>query len=124
MSGLQGATYQDKTQNYTVFTETSDALRIVGETDRIYGPVDVDTPIVVNADGLPRVSVQRETTMPDVTVWNTWATKILSSKDFAPKDAWQHYLAIEPGSVVNFTSLEPGAKWEGGVRYTGNVVSA
>ncbi|KAJ4417137.1 hypothetical protein N0V82_006337 [Gnomoniopsis sp. IMI 355080] len=121
VSGLQGGIYQDKTLNYTVFTETADQLSIVNETDRIYTPVSVDTPIVLNDNGQARVTVQRSPTLPDVTVWNTWATKILATADFAPKDAWQHYLAIEPGSVVSFTSLESGAKWEGGVQYTAHI---
>lgn len=116
---MKGATYQDKTLDYAVFTETSDDLRIVNETDRIYTPVTVDTPIVLKDDGEPRVTLQRESTLPDVTIWNTWATKILATADFAPKDAWEHYLAIEPGSVVNFTSLAAGSKWEGGVQYIG-----
>ncbi|KAI7773015.1 aldose 1-epimerase [Diaporthe eres] len=120
VSGLQGSTYQDKTQNYTVVTETSDALRITGETDRIYSPASV-APIVLNDNGNPRVTVDRSETLPDTTVWNTWATKILSTKDFAPKDAWQHYLAIEPGYVAKFNSLEPGSTWEAGVSYVAHV---
>lgn len=77
----------------------------------------MDTPIVLNDNGNPRVTVQRESTLPDVTIWNTWSTKILATADFAPKDAWQRYLAIEPGAVVNWTSLAPGGKWEAGVNY-------
>lgn len=72
---------------------------------------------MLNDSGKARVTVQRESTLPDVTVWNTWSTKILSTADFAPKDAWQHYLAIEPGAVVNWTSLESGGRWEAGVQY-------
>lgn len=89
----------------------------MNETDRIYTPSSVDTDIVLKDDGTPRVTIQRSSTLPDVTVWNTWATKIQSTKDFAPKTAWQYYLAIEPGSVVSFTSLEPGKTWEAGVQY-------
>lgn len=117
VSGLKDGIYQDKTQNYTVFTETADELRIVSETDRIYTPVSVDTEIVLIDDGTPRVTIQRSSTLPDVTVWNTWATKIQSTADFAPKTAWQNYLAIEPGSVVSWTALEPGSTWEAGVQY-------
>lgn len=76
---------------------------------------------MLNADGAPRVTIERESTLPDVVVWNTWATKIQSTADFAPKDAWQHYLAIEPGNVVNWTTLEPAAKWEAGVNYLAHV---
>lgn len=120
VSGLQGSTYQDKTQNYTVITETSDALTITGETDRIYSPAEV-APIVLNDNGSPRVTVERSETLPDTVIWNTWATKILTSKDFAPKDAWEHYLAIEPGHVAEFNSLEPGQTWEAGVNYIAHV---
>ncbi|CAN8098173.1 unnamed protein product [Discula destructiva] len=117
VEGLKGGVYQDKLLNYTVFTETADQLSITGETDRIYTPKSVDTPIVLNDDGKARVTVLRESTLPDVTIWNTWAVKILKTADFAPKDAWKYYLAVEPGSVVNWTSLAPGSKWEGGVLY-------
>lgn len=118
--GLQGSTYQDKTQNYTVITEESDAFTITGETDRIYSPAEV-APIVLNDDGNPRVTVDRSETLPDTTVWNTWSTKIQSTKDFAPKDAWQHYLAIEPGYVAKYNSLDPGSVWEAGVNYVAHV---
>lgn len=120
VSGLQDSTYQDKTQNYTVVTETSDAIPIVDETDRIYSPTDV-APIVLNDKGSPRVTVDRSETLPDTTIWNIWATKIQKSTDFAPKNAWQHYLAIEPGSVAKFSSLEPGQTWEATVNYTAHV---
>lgn len=121
VSGLQGSTYQDKTQNYTVVTETSDALRIVGETDRIYSPAPPARPIVLNDGGRPRVTVDRSASLPDATVWNTWAAKIQSTADFAPKTAWQNYLAIEPGSVAEFVSLGPGVTWEAGVNYVAHV---
>lgn len=117
VNGLKDAVYQDKLKNYTVFTETAEELRIVNETDRIYTPVSVDTKIVLKDAGTPRVTIQRTPTLPDVTVWNVWATKIQTINDFAPKTAWQNYLAIEPGSVVNWTALEPGNRWEGGVHY-------
>ncbi|KAL1869397.1 hypothetical protein Daus18300_005609 [Diaporthe australafricana] len=120
VSGLQGSTYQDKTQNYTVITEESDALRIVGETDRIYSPAEV-APIVLNDNGSPRVTVDRSESLPDTTIWNIWATKIQTSSDFAPKDAWQRYLAVEPGYVAKFNSLEPGQTWEAGVNYVAHV---
>ncbi|POS72630.1 hypothetical protein DHEL01_v208971 [Diaporthe helianthi] len=116
VSGLQGAPYQDKTQNNTIITEESDALTITGETDRIYSPVSV-APIVLKDNGSPRITVERSESLPDTTIWNTWATKILNTKDFAPKDAWQRYLAIEPGYVAKFNSLAPGEVWEASVNY-------
>jgi glucose-6-phosphate 1-epimerase len=117
VNGLKDAIYQDKLLNYTVFTETADELRIVNETDRIYTTASVDTEIVLKDAGAPRVTIQRSATLPDVTIWNTWSTKIQTTKDFAPKTAWQYYLAVEPGSVVSWTALEPGSRWDGGVQY-------
>lgn len=100
--------------------ETSDAVRIVGETDRIYSPPEVG-PIVLNDDGKPRVTVERSESLPDTTVWNIWSEKIETSADFAPKDAWERYLAIEPGAVAVFNSLEVGATWEAEVNYVAHV---
>lgn len=95
-------------------------MRITGETDRIYSPAEV-APIVLNDDSSPRITVDRSETLPDTTVWNTWSTKIQSTADFAPKDAWQHYVAIEPGYVAQFSSLEAGETWEADVSYVAHV---
>ncbi|KAL3427267.1 aldose 1-epimerase family protein [Phlyctema vagabunda] len=120
VNGLEGASYIDKTKANALTLETSNAVSIVNETDRIYTPLTVDTPIVVQDNGAPRITVTRDL-LPDVTVWNIWSTKIQTSKDFAPKDAWQRYLAIEPGYVASFTDIEAGGVWEAGATFEAHV---
>lgn len=53
--------------------------------------------------------------MPDAVVWNAWEAKAKGMADFAPKDAWQRYICIEPGTVSGWTKLEAGDAWEGAV---------
>ncbi|TID14386.1 putative aldose 1-epimerase [Venturia nashicola] len=116
VSGLEGSKYQDKTQDYKVIAEKSNAVTITNETDRIYTPATVDRPIVLSNAGKPRISVIREN-LPDVTVWNLWETKAKTTVDFAPKTAWKNYLAIEPGHVVNFKRLAAGGTWKARVNW-------
>ncbi|KAE9984299.1 hypothetical protein EG327_005060 [Venturia inaequalis] len=120
VSGLEGSTYQDKTQDYKVIAEKSNAVTITNETDRIYTPPTIDRPVVLNIAGKPRVSVSREN-LPDVTVWNLWETKAGTTKDFAPKTAWKNYLAIEPGHVVKFMKIAAGSTWEARVTWKAHV---
>lgn len=95
-------------------------MTITNETDRIYTPITIDRPIILKNAGKPRVTVTRDN-LPDVTVWNLWETKANSTKDFAPKTAWKNYLAIEPGRVVNFTSIAAGSTWEGRVHWQAHI---
>jgi len=120
VSGLKGSTYQDKTQAYKVIAETSDAVTMTNETDRIYIPVSIDQPIILKNAGKPRVTVTRDN-LPDVTIWNLWATKANTTKDFAPKTAWKNYLAIEPGHVVNFIRIDAGSTWGARVHWEAHI---
>lgn len=59
--------------------------------------------------------------LPDVTVWNGWEAKLAAMGDFEPKDGWQRYICIEPGTVSNWTKLEAGDAWQGGARFEANA---
>ncbi|QDS77909.1 hypothetical protein FKW77_000790 [Venturia effusa] len=120
VSGLEGSTYQDKTQAYKVIAEKSNAVTFTNETDRIYTPASIKEPIILKIMGKPRVTVTR-TVLPDVTVWNLWEAKAKITADFEPKTAWKNYLAIEPGYVAKFATLAAGAKWEAGVQWQAHV---
>ena len=50
-----------------------------------------------------------------MTVWNLWEEKAKGMADFAPKDGWKQFIAIEPGAVSGFVKLEAGDAWEGSV---------
>lgn len=51
--------------------------------------------------------------LPDVTVWNGWKDKLAGMGDFEPKDGYLRYLCIEPGTVSDWTKLEPSDAWVG-----------
>lgn len=120
MSGLESATYVDKVRAAKTFTEESSSLGFTGETDRVYTPPlgkdKSHVPIVVKEDGKDSFVVNRDA-LPDVTVWNGWEDKINAMGDFQPKDGWNRYLCIEPGTVSSWTKLEAGDAWEGGVTW-------
>jgi glucose-6-phosphate 1-epimerase len=108
---LASAQYIDKVRGAKTFTEESDALVCTGETDRVYTPKEGNA-LVVRESNKESFVVTRDA-LPNVTVWNGWEDKIKGMGDFEPKDAWQRYLCIEPGSVNSWTKLEAGDAWEG-----------
>lgn len=121
MKGLANSPYVDKVRNAQSFTESSSSLSFTSETDRVYTPPSSkdDTtlvPLVVTEDGAESFVVTREA-LPDVTVWNGWEDKIKGMGDFEPKDGWQRYLCIEPGTVSSWTKLEAGDAWQGGAAF-------
>jgi glucose-6-phosphate 1-epimerase len=115
VKGLQSSPYVDKVRSAQTFTESSPALAFTSETDRVYTSATL-TPLTVTEDDVDSFVVTRDA-LPDVTVWNGWADKIKGMGDFEPKDGWQRYLCIEPGTVSSWTKLEAGDAWEGGCAY-------
>jgi glucose-6-phosphate 1-epimerase len=122
VKGLASSPYVDKVRGAQTFTEESSSLSFSGETDRVYTPPtdakanDAHVPLIVTEDGKDKFVCTRDA-LPDVTVWNGWADKIKGMGDFEPKDGWERYLCIEPGSVSSWTKLEAGDAWEGGAAY-------
>lgn len=99
-------------------TSTSPAspseLSFTGETDRIYTPASIDTVLTVSVDSKPAFEVVREN-FDNVVVWNPWTEKAMSMADFEPKEGWRQMLCVEAGQVGEWTKLEGGDAWEGGV---------
>lgn len=93
------------------FTEDTDDIVIDTEVDRVYTTPDIP-PIVVKEGGKDTLITTRDS-LPDVTVWNGWKDKLASMGDFEPKDGYLRYLCIEPGTVSNWTKLEPSDAWVG-----------
>lgn len=112
---LESKTYVDKVRDAQTFTETSPALSITQETDRVYQSLDPKVPIIVasEADNTHIFSISREG-LNDVVVWNPWVEKAKGMADFAPDDGYKNMICVEAGSVVGWQTLEPGETWEGG----------
>lgn len=115
VQGLESKTYVDKTQNASVHTESSPAIAITQETDRVYQSLDPQVPIVVSstADNKPLYSITREG-LSDVVVWNPWIEKAKGIADFGPDDAYKNMICVEAGSVAGWQTLEAGDSWVGG----------
>ncbi|KAK0632098.1 aldose 1-epimerase [Immersiella caudata] len=108
--GLDGAQYVDKVDGAKTKSQ-SGAVKITGETDRVYTPV-ANGPVTVAEGGKKTFTVTRDN-LSNVVVWNPWTDKAAGMGDFSPKDGFKNMLCIEPGSVSGWQSLEPGDAYEG-----------
>ncbi|CAG7924185.1 unnamed protein product [Penicillium olsonii] len=115
VKGLESKTYLDKTLQGTSHVETSAALPITQETDRVYQNLYPAVPIEVASakDNQPLFSITREA-LGDVVVWNPWIEKAKGMADFGPDEAYKNMICVEAGSVSNWQTLEAGEAWEGG----------
>jgi glucose-6-phosphate 1-epimerase len=105
--GLKGTTYLDKVANFTKREETSDAITIGSEVDRIY--LNTEGPVVIMDPKIGRkVRVEKSGSVSTV-VWNPWIAKAHQMPDFG-NDEYQKMVCVESGNVSeNQVSLAPGA---------------
>jgi D-hexose-6-phosphate mutarotase len=106
LTGLKGVEYLDKTENYARKRETSDPIRITGETDRIYlgtpGPVELE-----DATWSRRIRVEKAGSQSTV-LWNPWVNRSQQMPDFGNEEH-QRMVCVESGNVSeNRITLTPG----------------
>ncbi|KAI5808578.1 galactose mutarotase-like domain-containing protein [Peziza echinospora] len=111
LTGLQNTSYKDKVLAGATSTETSSALTITGETDRVY--TRVPGPVTVQDGSKPIYSIERSN-LEDIVVWNPWKEGAEKIKDFGPAEGYRNMVCVEAGSVARFQTLEAGSVWEGG----------
>jgi len=107
ISGLQGMNYLDKVTSFLEKTETSDAIRIASEVDRIYlnttGTVEIKDPRLGR-----RIRIDKEGSASTV-VWNPWVAKSQQMSDFGNEE-YEQMVCVESGNVAsNSLTLAPGA---------------
>ena len=112
VTGLLGTTYTDKVADGREVTESSNAVAISGETDRVYAKISQDTTGVLTS-GQPRFEVVRDN-LSDTVVWNPGKQKAQAMGDFVPKEDWTRMLCVEVGAVNGWQKLEPGETFEAG----------
>ncbi|PGH10278.1 glucose-6-phosphate 1-epimerase [Blastomyces parvus] len=113
---LQSKTYVDKVLGASTHVESSPALAITQEIDRVYQSLDPKVPIVIaNGDdnNSPLFSISRES-LNDIVVWNPWIEKAKGMADFAPDEGYKNMICVEAGSVVGWQTLDAGESWESG----------
>lgn len=113
VNGLGSTTYTDKVLNATEHTQNDPALKITGETDRVYKSIKQDTTSVLQ-DGKPLFDVIRDN-LEDTVVWNPWVEKTKAMADLRPEDAYKHFICVEVGAVNGWQKLEGGETFEGGM---------
>ncbi|BFZ53021.1 hypothetical protein PYCC9005_000044 [Savitreella phatthalungensis] len=101
VQGLQGLTYTDKTKDGDAFTETSTALAIGDETDRVYQ--SASSPVSVAESGRTIIRLDRKN-LPDVVIWNPWKD-CYKMGDFAPADGYKQMLCVEAGNVSRWSNV-------------------
>ena len=88
VKGLENTSYIDKVQNATTHTETSSAISITGETDRVYKSIPAASVICITEEDKTCFEIIRDN-LDDVVIWNPWAEKSKGMNDFGPEDGWK-----------------------------------
>jgi D-hexose-6-phosphate mutarotase len=106
ISGLKGADYLDKTENYARKTERSEHIKIARETNRIY--LDAPGPVEIHDSKLGRrIRIDKSGGLSTV-VWNPWADVAQQMPDFGGEE-FQQMVCVESGNVAdNRLSLPAG----------------
>lgn len=104
--GLKGVSYLDKVANFAPRKETSDAIRIASEVDRIYlntaGPVEIHDPRLAR-----KIIIDKQGSNSTV-IWNPWIARAQQMPDFG-NDEYQRMVCVETGNVSsNEITLPPG----------------
>lgn len=106
VTGLKGVNYLDKVDHFAPKTETTDAIKIAGETDRIY--LDATGPVEILDPGYHRRIRVEKTSSHSTVLWNPWIAKAQQMSDFG-NDEYRQMLCVESGNVAkNKLSLAPG----------------
>ena len=106
ISGLQGLSYIDTVAGFVEKTETSDAMRIAGEVDRIYQN-STDTVSIFDPRLSRKILVEKQGSASTV-VWNPWIAKARRMPDFGDEE-YERMICVESGNVASGgISLAPG----------------
>jgi len=116
ITGLQGATYLDKEQNFARCHEAAGAITIDGPTDRIY--LDAIKTCTIEDPELRRKIVVTKKGSNSTIVWNPWVEKSRAFKDFGD-DEWPGMVCVEQANAAdNALILPPGQQHVMGASYS------
>lgn len=107
VAGLEGAEYIDKTDGFKRKRQSGEAIRITGETDRVYINT-ASTCVIKDVAWGRRITIEKSGSATTV-VWNPWIEKTKSLADMAADD-WTRMICIETANAAdNAIRLAPGA---------------
>lgn len=107
ITGLKGANYLDKTENFSRKTERAEHIKISQETDRIY--LDTIEPVEIHDSKLGRrIRIEKSGSLSTV-VWNPWVEKAEQMPDFGGEEFHQ-MVCVESGNVADNRLTLPAGK--------------
>ena len=107
-TGLEGASYLDKTDGFKTKTVGAEPLRFTGETDRLF-PNHEGTCVIADRPTARRIVIEKSGSATTV-VWNPWIAKAAAMADFGD-DEWPRMLCIETVNAgADAVTLAPGAR--------------
>jgi D-hexose-6-phosphate mutarotase len=107
ITGLKGASYLDKTENFSRKTESAAHIKIAGETDRIY--LDTTSAVEIHDSKLRRRIRIDKTGSLSTVVWNPWVAKAQQMPDFGNEEYLQ-MVCVESGNVADNRLTLPAGK--------------
>jgi len=112
VSGLEGATYIDKTDGFQRKQQVG-AVGIGKETDRVY--LDTKAACVISDPAWQRRIVVEKSGSDSTVVWNPWVEKTKTLADMAP-DEWRGMICVETVNALdNAATLAAGGSHRMGV---------
>jgi glucose-6-phosphate 1-epimerase len=106
VSGLEGTTYIDKTDDLKRKRAGNEAIRLTKETDQVHLNTTA-TCVVEDALWQRRIVIEKAGSESTV-VWNPWAEKTKGLKDMAPEE-WREMICVESANAAdNAVSVAPG----------------
>ena len=107
VTGLKGATYLDKTDNFARKTEPAGHIKIDQETDRIY--LDTTSAVEIHDSKLQRRIVIEKSGSLSTVLWNPWIAKAQQMSDFGNEE-YLKMLCVESGNVADNRITLPAGK--------------
>ena len=107
VTGLKGADYLDKTENFARKTERTEHIKVSQETDRIY--LDTTSPVEIHDSNLQRRIRVEKTGSLSTVVWNPWVDKSEQMPDFGG-DEFKKMICVESGNVADNRVTLPAGK--------------
>jgi glucose-6-phosphate 1-epimerase len=107
ITGLKGADFLDKTENFARKTERLEHIKFSQETDRIY--LDTTAAVEIHDSKLGRrVRIEKSDSLSTV-VWNPWVDKAAQMPDFG-EDEFHQMVCVESGNVAENRLTLPAGK--------------
>ncbi len=120
IAGLKGVKYRDKLDNFAEKLETTKAILIGSEVDRVY--TDTTSNVEICDGKLQRRILVEKTGSASTVVWNPWVEKAKQLRDFGD-DEYQRMICVESGNVgKNWITLKPGGSSKLKVRLLGAIL--